>query len=40
MRVKSLIIVLVVAIAIAGVAVGARGHGGLHKWIMAIHGHR
>jgi hypothetical protein len=37
-RVKSLIVVLVVAIAIAGVAVGARSHGGLHRWIMSIHG--
>ena len=39
MSLKSLIIVLALAIAIAGVAVVARGHGGLHKWVMAIHGH-
>jgi hypothetical protein len=38
MRVRSLIILLVLAIAIAGVAVGARRHGGLHRWIMSIHG--
>ena len=38
MRLRSLMVVLIVAIAIAGVAVAARGHGGLHKWIMAIHG--
>jgi hypothetical protein len=40
MRLKSFIIVIVLAVAIAGAAVAARGHGGLHKWIMAIHGHR
>jgi hypothetical protein len=40
MRLKSIIVVLIVAVAIGGVAVAARGHGGLHKWIMAIHGHR
>jgi len=39
MSLKSLIIVLVLAVVIAGVAVAARGHGGLHKWVMAIHGH-
>jgi len=38
MRTKSLIIVLVVAIAVLGAAVAARGHGGFHKWIMAVHG--
>jgi hypothetical protein len=38
MRTRSLILVLIVAIAIAGVAVGARSHGGLHRWIMSIHG--
>jgi hypothetical protein len=40
MRLKSVIVVLVVAVAIAGAAVATRGHGGLHKWIIAIHGHR
>lgn len=40
MRIKSLVLVLIVAVAIASVAVAARGHGGLHKWVMAIHGHR
>jgi len=39
MSLKSLIIVLVLAVVIAGVSVAARGHGGLHKWVMAIHGH-
>ena len=38
MRIRSLVLILIVAIAIAGVAVGARSHGGLHHWIMAIHG--
>ena len=38
MRIRSLVLVLIVAIAIAGVAVGARSHGGLHRWIMTIHG--
>jgi hypothetical protein len=38
MRIRSLIIVLIAALAIAAVAVAARGHGGLHKWVMAIHG--
>jgi hypothetical protein len=38
MRLRSLIILLVLGIAIAGVAVGARSHGGLHHWIMSIHG--
>jgi hypothetical protein len=38
MRLRSVIIVLVLAVAIAGVAVAARNHGGLHRWIMAIHG--
>jgi hypothetical protein len=38
MRLRSLIVIVVVAIAIAGVAVGARSHGGLHHWIMSIHG--
>ena len=39
MRLKSLILVVILAVVIAGVAVVARGHGGLHKWVMAIHGH-
>jgi hypothetical protein len=39
-RIKSLLLVLIVAVAVAGIAVAARGHGGLHKWVMAIHGHR
>lgn len=38
MRLRSLMIILVAAVAIAAVAVAARGHGGLHKWVMAIHG--
>lgn len=38
MRLKSLIVVLVLSAVIAGAAVMARGHGGLHKWVMAIHG--
>ncbi len=38
MRVRSLIILLVLAAVIAAVAVGARSHGGLHRWIMSIHG--
>jgi hypothetical protein len=38
MRLRSLIAVVIVAVAIATVAIGARSHGGLHKWIMAIHG--
>jgi hypothetical protein len=39
MRIRSLVIVLIVAVAIAGVSVAARRHGGLHRWIMSIHGH-
>jgi flagellar basal body-associated protein FliL len=38
MRSRSLIVLLIVAGVIAGVAVAARGHGGFHKWVMAIHG--
>jgi len=38
MRLRSLIVVVIAAVAIATVAVGARSHGGLHRWIMAIHG--
>jgi hypothetical protein len=38
MRLRSLIVIVVVAFAIAGVAVAARSHGGLHHWIMSIHG--
>ena len=38
MRIRSFVIVLIIAVAIAGVAVGARSHGGLHRWIMSIHG--
>ncbi len=38
MRLRSFIVIVVVAIAIAGVALGARTHGGLHRWIMSIHG--
>jgi|KBSSwiStaDraftv2_1062776.scaffolds.fasta_scaffold481033_1 hypothetical protein len=38
MRLKSLIVIVVVAIAIAGLAVGARHQGGLHRWMMSIHG--
>lgn len=40
MRTRSLIVVLLVAIAVLAVAVAARGHGGFHKWIMAVHGRR
>jgi hypothetical protein len=38
MRIRSLVLVLIIAIAIAAVAVGVRSHGGLHRWIMSIHG--
>jgi len=38
MRVRSLLLALIMAIAIAGLALAARSHGGLHRWIMAIHG--
>ena len=38
MRVRSLIVIVIAAIAIASMAVAARSHGGLHRWIMAIHG--
>jgi hypothetical protein len=37
-RARSLIVILLIAIVVAGVAVGARQHGGLHRWIMSIHG--
>jgi hypothetical protein len=38
MRTRSLLIVLVIAAVIAAAAVAARGHGGMRKWVMAIHG--
>lgn len=38
MRLRSVMVLLIVAGVIAGIAVAARGHGGLHKWVMAIHG--
>jgi len=38
MRIRSVMVLLIVAGVIAGFAVAARGHGGLHKWVMAIHG--
>jgi hypothetical protein len=37
-RIRSLVVALIIAIAIVSVAVGARRHGGLHRWIMVIHG--
>ena len=38
MRLRSFIIILVLAVGIAGLAVASRSHGGLHRWIMSIHG--
>jgi hypothetical protein len=38
MRLRSVMVLLIVAGVIAVIAVTARGHGGLHKWVMAIHG--
>jgi hypothetical protein len=38
MRMRSLVIILLLALGIASIAVVARGHGGLHRWIMSIHG--
>jgi hypothetical protein len=38
MRPRSFVIILIVALGIASVALAARGHGGLHRWIMSIHG--
>jgi hypothetical protein len=38
MRMRSLLFVLIIAVAVASVAVAARSHGGLHRWIMTIHG--
>jgi hypothetical protein len=35
---RSVVVMLIIAVTIASVAVVARAHGGLHKWVMAIHG--
>jgi hypothetical protein len=38
MRLRTFVVILILAVAIASIAVAVRSHGGLHRWVMAIHG--